>query len=65
VVQIALAALCLLLTVTRARGGLVWREIRVRLDAAGYGVENKGIPARLFRMLDAVARVRLRHLLAR
>lgn len=65
VVQIALAALCLLFTVTKARGGLVWREIRLRLDAAGYGVQNKGIPARLFRMLDAVARVRLRHLLAR
>ncbi len=58
-VQMCLGALILLLTVTRARGGLVWREIRSRLDAAGYGAGNTGMPARLFRMIDAVAQARL------
>ena len=38
--QVAVGILFLLVTVVRPRGGLVWREIRPRLDAAGYGREH-------------------------
>lgn len=65
IAQIALGAVLLLLTVTRVRGGTVWQQIRVRLDAAGYGVQNTGMPARLFRLIDAVAQARLHRLLSR
>jgi O-antigen/teichoic acid export membrane protein len=54
-VQVVVGGLFLLVTVVRPRGGLVWREIRLRLDAAGYGAQNTGAAARLFRMLDALA----------
>ena len=65
VAQVAVGVLFLLVTVLRARGGLVWREIRPRLDAAGYGPENESRPARFFRLLDRLARPRGRHLLRR
>ncbi len=64
-VQLVVGLLLLLVTVLRVRGGLVWREIRLRLDAAGYGPENEGRPARFFRLLDRLARPRARRLLGR
>lgn len=54
-VQMTAAAAYLLWTVTRARGGLVWREIRGRLDAAGHGGQGSGVVARIVRLLDGLA----------
>jgi len=54
-VQLALGALLLLGTVTRARGGEVWREIRNRLDGAGYRAGNAGLAAWIIRRVDALS----------
>jgi hypothetical protein len=54
-VQVGVGAVCLLGTITRARGGEVWREIRWRLGEAGYHAEDAGAAAWLIRRLDALA----------
>jgi O-antigen/teichoic acid export membrane protein len=51
-VQVALGALLLLGTITRARGGEQWREIKYRLGKAGYHRENRGLAAWLIRRID-------------
>lgn len=56
-VQVALGALCLLGTVTKARSGVVWREIRWRLAEAGYRADDAGTAAWLIRRIDALAQV--------
>lgn len=55
-VQVAVGVLCLLGTVTRVRGGVVWREIRWRLAEAGYHAEDAGTAAWLIRRMDALTR---------
>jgi len=55
-VQVALGAVCLLVAVTKARGGVVWREIRWRLAEAGYRAEDAGTAAWLIRRTDALTR---------
>ena len=52
--QLVAGALCLLVTVTRARSGAVWSEIRCRLAEAGYEVQGKGFSAWLIRRMDAL-----------
>lgn len=51
-VQVALGALGLLGTVTKARGGMVWREIHTRLSEAGYGIQDTGVTAWLITRVD-------------
>ena len=55
-VQVAVGVICLLGTLTRARRGMVWREIRGRLGEAGYLAENAGAAGWLLRRLDALTR---------
>jgi lipopolysaccharide exporter len=55
-VQVAVGALCLLGTVTKARGGVVWREIRWRLVEAGYKPARRSTVAWLMRRIDSVTR---------
>lgn len=53
-VQLVVGALCLLGTLTRARGGMVWKEISRRLAEAGYRGEDAGVAGWLIRRLDAL-----------
>ena len=55
-IQFAVGALLLLGTITRARRGGLWREIRGRLDEAGYRRENRGMVAWVIRRLDGFSR---------
>jgi len=55
-VQVAVGALLLLGTITRARRGGLWREVRGRLDEAGYRRENRGMVAWVIRRLDGFSR---------
>ena len=55
-VQVAVGALLLLGTITRARRGEFWREIRSRLDQAGYRRENRGVVAWIIRRIDGLSR---------
>lgn len=55
VVQVSVGAALLLATVTRARGGIVWREIRWRLLEAGYRTDGKGLGAWVMRRMDALS----------
>jgi len=57
-VQVALGALCLLVTVTKVRGGVVWREISWRLAEAGHQTQGKGFVAWMIRRMDALADAR-------
>ena len=52
--QVALGALFLIVTITKARGGMVWREISGRLGEAGYRANNVGAVSWLIRRLDAL-----------
>ena len=52
--QVAVGSLCLLGTVTKARGGLVWREMRKRLSEAGYGIGDSGGTAWFIRRMDSM-----------
>jgi lipopolysaccharide exporter len=52
--QVALGSACLVITTTKARDGLVWREIRRRLVEAGYGGEDRGAAAWFIRRMDAL-----------
>lgn len=54
-VQLSLGALCLLLTVTKARSGWVWREVRGRLVDAGYGPDKGGVANWVIGWIDAMA----------
>jgi len=54
-VQVLVGVVCLLGTLTKARGGLVWREIRWRLAEAGYGLEDAGTAAWFIRRMDGLA----------
>ena len=55
-IQFAVGALLLLGTITRARRGELWREIRGRLDQAGYRRENHGVAAWVIRRIDGFSR---------
>ena len=55
-VQVSVGALLLLGTITRARHGELWREIRGRLDQAGYRRENHGVAAWVIRRIDGFSR---------
>jgi lipopolysaccharide exporter len=55
-VQLAAGAACLLATVTRARGGVVWQQIRRRLADAGFRAEDAGMVSWLIRRIDRLAR---------
>ncbi len=54
-VQVAVGALCLLGTVTKAREGVVWREIRTRLSEAGHGPKVSGVTAWIIGRMDSLA----------
>ena len=53
--QVSIGALFLLFTITRARHGAVWREVRARLTEAGYSRDGRGSASRVFRSLDRLA----------
>lgn len=53
-VQLSLGTVCLLVTVTRARGGWVWREVRGRLVDAGYGPDAGNAASWVIRLIDAL-----------
>lgn len=53
-VQLAVGTVCLLGTVTRARGGTVWQEIRGRLAEAGYRTDEGGVAGWVIRRMDAL-----------
>jgi O-antigen/teichoic acid export membrane protein len=53
-VQVTLGGLILLVSTTRAYGGLVWREIRLRLADAGHLPGDPGLAAWLIRRMDAL-----------
>lgn len=54
-VQLATGAVCLLGTVVRARGGVVWQEVRRRLFEAGFTTDRKGVAGWVIRRMDALA----------
>ena len=54
-VQVLTGALFLVVTVTRARHGAVWREIRWRLLEAGYQADGRGGAAWVIRRMDGLS----------
>jgi len=54
-VQVLVGAVILVASITRARGSVVWIEIRSRLQSAGLGHGEKGAGAAMFRGLDRLA----------
>ena len=54
-IQLAVGLAVLLLTLARAHGGTLWRQVRTRMIDAGYAADGPGAASWLIRRVDALS----------